>query len=723
MLQISTELSQIKNLPPRFLKKLERLGLITVRDLLWHFPARYEDFSQTYSIGNLEPNQQATIQAVVQEVDIKRTWKKRLLLTEATLADSTGEIKAIWFNQPYVKNALHVGKLFNFAGKVSLRDGEIYLSNPAYEFTRAEETENRHTGRLVPIYPETHGLTSKGLRFLMKQALDETLPLDEFIPEEILTRFALPEINEALRTIHFPKEVEEALTARKRFAFEDLFLLQLHYVSERRTLATMRAPAIYGATDFAASHEAKLPFSLTGAQKKTLGEITRDMERETPMNRLLQGDVGSGKTAVAALAALAAAKSGQQTAFMAPTEVLARQHYETLKKLFGSFEQKITTGLLTASSAKLFFESDIETETTKTELKKKINSGEIKIVIGTHALLAKEVSFRNLGFVVVDEQHRFGVRQRAELLRRHELVPHFLSMSATPIPRTLTLALFGDLDLSVIDEMPKGRRPIITKAVAPENRIKAYAFIRGEVKKGRQVFIICPRIEEKEEDKKQKSKNKWRDSLSFPKWDDAKTVKEEFDRLSKKVFPDLRLAILHGKMKAKEKESVMRAFSVKGGSASGGKNEIDILVSTSVIEVGVDVPNATVMVIEGAEHFGLAQLYQFRGRVGRGEYQSYCLLFAESSGSGTKKRLEALINAKNGFELAEKDLEIRGPGEFLGQSQAGLPDTAMRALKNLSLLKDAREAAEITLNKKATLASSPTLKKRINEFKKDLHRE
>jgi len=716
MLKLDTLLAAINGIAPRFIKKLEGMEIKTVRDLLWHFPTRYEDFSQIYPIETLGIGQQATVQGEIQKVNTRRSWRRRMYITEAEIADNSGTIRAIWFNQPYIKNVLRVGTLANLAGKIYGDDGDIYMSNPAYEIVRGAETQ--HTGRIVPIYHETRGLTSKGLRFLIKPILENTEHIAEFIPKEILGNHNLFEVNDALWKIHFPAEIEEALEAKKRFAFEELFLLQLFNLRQRQKIAECRSAPFKTDIESVKNTITKLPFELTHAQKVSLWEIIQDLSRPRPMNRLLQGDVGSGKTVVAALSALIAAQNGYQTAFMAPTEVLARQHFETLKNLFLSFNQSVNIGFIAAGGAKVFYSDDLESDVKKPQLVKSIGANKLQIVIGTHALIQKNIKFGNLGLVVIDEQHRFGVGQRAALMnhkttsagepKNSNYMPHLLSMSATPIPRTLTLTIFGDLDLSIINEMPKGRKPIITKIVAPTNRNKAYAFIRGEVRKGRQIFVICPRIEPSEEEIGAMADNR---KLA---WADVKTVKEEFERLSKTVFPDLRVAMLHGKMKPGEKSSVMSDFK---------NHKFDILVSTSVIEVGVDIQNATVMVIEGADRFGLAQLYQFRGRVGRGEHQSYCLLFTDSSSKTTHDRLNALLTAKNGFELAEKDLAIRGPGQFLGQSQAGMPDIAMRALSNMELIKEGRAAAEKTLIQSPNLKKYPRLLARLGKFREDIHLE
>ena len=625
-------------------------------------------------------------------------------MVEAELADETGVIRATWFNQPYIKNVLQPGRTANFAGKVvaSKGTGEMYLSNPTYELISEHSYhETTHTARIVPVYAETRGLTSKGLRYLIQPILKRIPEIPEMFPSEILETDDIPEINEALQSVHFPETIDEALRAKRRFAFEDLFFLQLKNILERMTLAEKNAPKITIDIQTIKSLIGTLPFELTLSQKKSLWEILQDIEKPHPMNRLLQGDVGSGKTVIAGLVAHEVARSGYQTAFMAPTEILARQHYHTLIKLFPNYENGLA--LLTAGESRISYSHELESVVKKPALIKEIASGKIKIVIGTHALIQKTVVFQTLAFVIVDEQHRFGVRQRATLEQFKEIAPHFLSMSATPIPRTLSLTLFGDLDLSLITELPKNRKRIITRIVMPEDRPRTHQFIRDEVKNGRQVFVICPRIEKPEE-------------TDNAEWQQLqiRSVKEEYEKLSKTIFPDLTVGMLHGKMPAVEKQSVMRAFS---------ENKISILVATSVIEVGVDIPNATIMMIEGSERFGLAQLHQFRGRVGRGEHQSYCLLFTDSSAITTKTRLQSLVDAKNGFELAEKDLKIRGPGEFLGEAQTGMPDLAMKAIQNPDLVKHAREVALEILRTDRALKKHPLIREHLNEFAKGVHWE
>ncbi len=722
MIYLEQPLYEIKGIGPKFLTKLEHFKIKTVRDLLRHFPFRYEDFSEVLKIIDLQVGQEVTVQGVIEDIKPRKSWKRGMFIIEAKISDETGSIKAIWFNQRFLLAVLKKGRLVSLSGKVvAAKNGSLCLSHPTHEFINqaiieSEQKETKHTARLVPIYPETRGFTSKAFRYLIKPILDELEPVEESLPKEILDKYKILGIDEALYKIHFPDDIKETRLARERFAFEDLFYLQIMNLKEKLRLAMEKAHAFKIDLDYIKKLLEKIPFELTVSQKKSLWEILKDLEKPRPMNRLLQGDVGSGKTIVAVIAALAVAKpfdgtQGKQAAFMAPTEILTNQHYQTFKFFFSDFNNGI--GLITSSGAKVFYGDGLETDVKKPELIKKIQTGEIKIIFGTHSLIQKSIKFGDLGFVVIDEQHRFGVRQRARLVSGNGgEMPHFLSMSATPIPRTLSLTVFGDLDLSIIDELPKGRKEIITKIVSTENRDKAYAFIRGQVKKGRQVFVICPRIELTIDDMQPATKENKNNLWGM--WDDVKNVKDEYEKLSKKVFPDLKVGMLHGKMKAKEKEQIMKDFK-------DGKT--DILVSTSVIEVGVDIPNATIMIIESSERFGLAQLYQFRGRVGRGEHQSFCFLFTELKSQNVLKRLRSLINAKSGFELAEKDLEFRGPGEFLGQLQTGIPDLAMRSLQNPEIVKEAREAAVLIIQKDPNLKTYPQLAEKLAKFQTQIHME
>lgn len=691
----------------RFLGQLKRLGIKTTKDLLWHFPVRYEDRSEISKISELKKGEDVTIRGIVQRTTTRRIPYRHLSITEVHIVDEEGSpLTVTFFNQPYIENTLKEGKIANFSGKVALYKGKMTLQSPIYELTevRGKEKETQHTGRLVPTYKETKGITSRGLRFIIKPILENLETLPEYIPTDVLKSLDLPDVNVALRDIHFPDTQENALRALKSFAFRDLLLLQLRNLQERAKLEKLEAYPIPHNQEELNEFLGFLPFELTTSQKKSLDEIIEDISRAHPMNRLLQGDVGSGKTIVAGIAALMTVKQEYQVAFMAPTDILARQHYKTLTKFFEEYDGGIA--LLSGKEAKIFYGTNLETEVKKSELIKKIASGEIGITVGTHALIQKQVSFKKLGLVVIDEQHRFGVTQRAELTKTTDITPHFLSMSATPIPRTLTMTIFGNLDLSLIDELPRGRKPIITKIVDPANRLKAYQFIKEQILSGRQAFVICPRIEEAEHEEVISSKQK-------AAWE-VKAVKVEYDRLSKEIFPDLKVAMLHGKMKVAEKATVMKHFA---------EGQINILVSTSVVEVGVDVPNATIMLIEGADRFGLAQLYQFRGRVGRGEHQSYCLLFTDSQNENTKGRLESLVKAKSGFELAEMDLHLRGPGEFLGNTQTGMPDLTLKALQNPELLKIAAENARNLLDESPDLERYPLLAKRLNQFREEVHLE
>jgi len=694
---LETKIGEIKKVGPAYLKRLQKLKIETIRDLFFHFPRRYDDFSQIVPISQLKLGQIATIQGIVAEIKTVRIFRRKMTLTEAIVKDGTGSIKAVWFNQPYLSQTLSKGRKVWLAGKTAFEKKVLCLSNPVYEI--AGTADSVHTGRLIPVYPETSGLSSRYLRFLIKPLLFLTGQIKEFLPFSVRKEFNLMDLNKAVRQIHFPESQALAHLARQRLAFDEMFLTQLAILEQKEKLTREKAAAIPFNQKLVKSFVQKLPFQLTNDQRLAAWEIIKDMEKEKPMNRLLNGDVGSGKTAVAAIAALETAKAGYQAALMAPTEILARQHFETFKQMLQKTKWKI--GLLTGSENLVN-----SVKAKRPQLKKDIKAGKIKIIIGTHALIQEDINFKNLALVIVDEQHRFGVAQRAALQKKIyriedglPTIPHLLSMTATPIPRTLSLTLYGDLDISLLKEMPKGRQKIITEIVPPDQRQKAYDFVRKQVKQKKQVFVICPLIEESE-------KLSARSGQA-----EIKSVTQEYEKLSKEIFPDLKIAMLHGKLKAKEKEEIMKKFK---------EGKTDILVSTSVVEVGVDIPNAAVMLIESAERFGLAQLHQFRGRIGRGKHQSYCFLFAESSAKKTSQRLSALLTCKNGFELAEKDLKLRGPGDFFGERQWGLPDLTMSSLDDLELVKKARKAALMVLDNRLL---NPALKEKIKEFKKIIHLE
>ena len=707
IMNLSTPIEGIPRIGPIYQKRLKKLGIKTVRDLLFHFPHRYEDFSNIVPISEMKLNAVCCIQGKILEIENTRTWKKRMILTQAIVEDKTGVIKVVWFNQPYLINVLKEGDFVCLAGKVARGEGGWYLSSPAYEklppTTFPENSSIQinarksgggltHTGRIVPVYPETEGLSSRWLRFIIKPLLVKfRAKIPEVLPEKIIKSRKLLPLESALWQIHFPDSLNLAKKAKQRFSFEELFFISLLVLRERKKLSRERAIPIPLNISLLKDFVSSLPFKLTGAQKKSAWQILKDLEKPRPMNRLLEGDVGSGKTVVATMAALNVAKAGYQVAIMAPTEILAKQHFKTTNELFKKFDLKI--GLLTGSQ--------------------KIKPEAVDILIGTHALIQEGVKFKNLALVILDEQHRFGVEQRAKLVARGTdreqkrgtdaeiKIPHLLSMTATPIPRTLALSIYGDLDLSLIDELPKERKKIVTKVIAPANRQKVYHFIRKQVKKGRQVFVICPRIEPSEEGK-------------ITTWAEVKAVKDEYQKLSKNIFPDLKVGMLHGRMKTEEKEKIMKDFK---------ERKIDVLVSTSVVEVGIDVPNATLMMIEGADRFGLSQLHQFRGRVGRGKFQSFCFLFTDSPAKKTHQRLKAILDCENGFALAEKDLEIRGPGDFLGTRQWGIPDLVMTSLKDIFLVESARNSAKEILEEDPELKKYPLLKEKLREFRERIHLE
>ncbi|PJE59771.1 MAG: DNA helicase RecG [Candidatus Portnoybacteria bacterium CG10_big_fil_rev_8_21_14_0_10_44_7] len=691
-----------------YLNRLHQVGVFSLKDLFYYFPARYIDFSLVVPIAKLRPEEPATVSGQILNTKNSRTWKKRMSLTEAVIQDDSGFLRAVWFNQPFITKNLRRGDRVNLAGKLTTYKNQPVFANPAYEKLWGQKTKD--TGRIIPIYHETRGLTSRWLRFFLRKNLDQFLnQIPEILPAKIQQTEKLLSLPAALGEIHFPKSNKSLRAARERLAFEEMFLIQLHLLRQKIVRRGQKALKIAFDQKLIKGFVANLPFTLTPAQRKSTWEILRDLQKEMPMNRLLEGDVGSGKTVVAAIALLQTAQNGFQAALMAPTEILARQHYKTLSPLL--LKRKIKIALLTGKDALVGAK-----KTTKKDLLFKIKQGKIAVAVGTHALIQKQVAFKNLALSIVDEQHRFGVAQRAALQKNileikdglSKTIPHFLSMTATPIPRTLALALYGDLEISLLDELPKNRKSIKTFVVPPVKRNGAYDFIRREIKAGRQAFVVCPRIE----------KSAANSEITTDKrklvWQDVKAVEEEYARLKEQVFPDLKIAKIHGRLKPAEKEKIMLAFRT---------GQIDILVSTSVIEVGVDMPNASVIMIENADRFGLAQLHQFRGRVGRSSHQSYCFLFTQSKQPETTKRLWALTTAKDGFALAEIDLKLRGPGEFLSARQSGLPDLAMASLTNVALIKKAKQYAAQTIAADLKLQKEPFLKKHLAGFAKRMHPE
>ncbi len=695
MLTFDTPLSAVPSIKKQTLGKLARLEIATVRDMLYHFPHRYEDYSAIRPIGSLAADERCTVLGTIVSLDAGRTWKKKLLLTEAIIEDASGRLRMIWFNQRFVAQTLKRGMVIRASGKVTSDKQGFLMQNPAFERSSRDAT---HTGRLVPVYPETSGLTSKFFRWQLTGIFQKLTDFPDPVPEEILTRLHLPSLKQALFYIHFPKDKKHELLARKRFAFDEMFFVQLKALQVKALFETARGTAIPRDTTALKDFISTFPFTLTAAQRTASDEILADMEKSRPMNRLLNGDVGSGKTIVAAIATYIAAEHGLQTAILAPTEVLARQHFESFSKIFGATHHDIA--LFTGSYRIL----DGKTVTRPTLLQA-IKAGIPKIIVGTHALLQEDVAFDRLGLIVVDEQHRFGVAQRAKLQEAsfgsHDgipaAVPHFLTMTATPIPRTLTLAFFGNLDLSILDELPKDRKPIITRiASTDQDRENIYAFVRGEIAKGRQAFVIFPLVEE---------------SLALK---EVKAAVAEHRHLAENIFPDLSIGLLHGKMPAKDKEKVMRDFQDK---------KYDILVATAVVEVGIDVPNASIIIIEEADRFGLSQLHQFRGRVGRAEHQSYCFLFPHQEAGSVHERLKTLEKTTNGFEIAEADLAFRGPGAFFGTRQSGLPDITMENLLNVKLIRIARDEAKLLLSEDPGLSRYPLLIQALQKFEEKIHLE
>ena len=664
---LNAALTVLQGVGPRHAETLKQLGLHTLGDMLYYFPRRYEDYSQLKPIKSIWYGEQLTVLGMIQSVALRPIRGGKAQVVEAILTDGTGSLRLTWFNQPWVANRLKATDQITVSGKVEQYLGKLIMNNPDFE---PVEAENLHTNRIVPIYPLAEKITQKWLRNLMGQVVNYWAPsVADPLPESVRKSAGLMPLGEALVNAHCPKTQDHLSAARARLAFDEIFYLQVGVLRQKRDWKSVEARIFEVDNAWFGARISALPFMLTEAQQHALADIRNDLKSGKPMNRLLQGDVGSGKTVVAALAAAMIVNHGAQAAIMAPTSILAEQHYRNFVKLLAG-----ENGVLQEGQVRLLVGDTPEAE--KNEINEKLAAGEVKIVIGTHSLIEDPVTFQDLQFAVIDEQHRFGVDQRAAL-RQKGSNPHLLVMTATPIPRSLALTLYGDLDLSIMDEMPAGRQPINTYVLRPQERERAFTLLRSQIKDGKQAFIIYPLIEES-------------DKI------EARAAVDDYERLSKEIFPDLKLGLLHGRMKPAEKDEAMLKFRDR---------QYDILVSTTVVEVGVDVPNATVMLIEGADRFGLAQLHQLRGRVGRGSAQSYCLLIPTHEDATENERLQAMAESNDGFVLAERDLQQRGPGEFLGTRQSGYGSgLRMASLTDVALIEKARAQAQTLFELDADLS-------------------
>ncbi len=731
-MHLDSKISEHWRLDAGHKKGLEKLGIQTIRDLLYHFPSRYGDISALMRASDISGGEVATLYGRISSPKTKKSFRGRMPMGEAYLDDGTAKIKLVWFHQPYIAKMINEGDMVKVTGKVSSGKSGLSITNP--EFEKVPDLPiDRHDSLFhdsaekdafgYPVYAETRGVTSKWfyhgvLKVFNSGILNDTL---DPIPKEILEQYHLPSLATALVWIHTPKKEEHSKAARKRFAFEEIFFIQLKKQKERKEYRSKKSYPVHIDPKSLGDFLGRFSFKPTGAQTLAISDILNDLKKDAPMFRLLEGDVGSGKTLVAAAAAYATVQNrppstnaqGKQTvqtfgnlqvAFMAPTEILATQHFESFIPYFSHLPIQIA--LITGSGCRKF-PSKVPsrdggvswTNISKPQLLKWVKNGEVPIVIGTHALIQKSIEFKHLALAIIDEQHRFGTKQREKITKK-ESAPHLLSMTATPIPRTLALTIYGDLDLTLLDEVPPGRKQTITEIITPDKRAIAYDKIKKEMAEGRQLYVICPRINEPDPEKE----------ISI----NMKSVVSEALRLKKEVFPDKNIGVLHSKLSKEKKEEVMERF-VAG--------EYDILVSTSVIEVGVNVPNATIIIIEGAERFGLAQLHQLRGRVQRSTHQPYCYIFAEAKTQKTMDRLKAIVTAKNGFELSELDLALRGAGELSGGKQWGISDLGMEAIKNIKMVEAARKEATEIIEKDPSLSHYPDLLKTLEHKKFEIHFE
>lgn len=669
-MELTAPITELKGVGEELAKKLAILGIKTAGDLISYFPRRYDDYSAVTSIRGMFPGP-VTIEAVIKEAK-GRYVRRGMHITEAVASDNTDSTRLVWFNQPYRAGAIKPNQKYFISGEYAMRRNRFSILNPSMELVSDFPV---NTARIIPIYRETKGLKSSAIRKLIREAIINARSLPEHLPKWLIDSQKLINYTRAVSEMHFPSSDEALELAKKRLGFEEVFELTLAALLNKQEFNKSKSEGIPFNQELAKDFVSKLPFKLTDAQRKVIWQIYQDMEKTQPMNRLVEGDVGSGKTVVAAMAALMAMEQEYQVAFMAPTEILARQHAETLYKLLDSVGYGEQVGLLVGSLK----------PAAKSLMHTKIKSGEVRLVIGTHALISEKVDMHRLGLIIVDEQHRFGVEQRKKLQAKAGHMPHVLHLTATPIPRSLALTLYGELDVSILDELPPGRRVIKTQITSPNSRKSLYSQIDKELESGRQMFVVCPLILDTELSK-------------------GLSVEEVYKRISETEFRDRQVAILHGKMKADEKEAVMKDFMA---------GKYDILVSTTVIEVGVDVPNASIMLIVGAERFGLAQIHQLRGRVGRGAHQSYCYLEMSDS-KAPSQRLRALEIMSDGFKLAELDLELRGPGAIYGTFQHGALDLRVAELTDIKLIASARKAAQEFIDKKEKLSKYPHLAHRVS---------
>ena len=650
LVDLNKDIKYIKGVGPNRAVLLNKLGIFTLGDLITYYPRDYEDRSKPKKICDVVNGEEVLVQGIVQSKLVESRIRKGLTLYRTKIADDTGFMEIVWYNQSYLKNQIKQGQVYNFFGKVSLKYNKKEMNSPVFDI----DTKTKNTGKIVPLYPLTYSLSQNVLRGIIENGIKEIEgQLPETLPEYILKNYSLYDINTAIKQIHFPDNFEKYELARKRLAFEELLIMQLALLTLKKSYTHQEKGIVFDKDIKMADLIDNLPFKLTKAQLRVLEEIDNDMESEKPMNRLLQGDVGSGKTIVSIISAYKAVKSGYQVAIMAPTAILASQHLESFTQILGAYGIKCELLI-----------SNI-TKKRKEEMLERLKNGEIDVIIGTHALLEENVVFKNLGLVVTDEQHRFGVKQRGTIVAKGNN-PDTLVMTATPIPRTLALILYADLDISIIDELPPNRQKIDTFAVTKRLEERVNNFVKKQIDEGRQAYIVCPLVEENEEI-------------------NAQSVLELAERYKNEVFADYKVEYLHGKMKPKEKDEIMEKFK---------KGEIDILISTTVIEVGVNVPNASIMIVENAERFGLAQLHQLRGRVGRGEYKSYCILKYQGNSDIIRQRMSIMQETNDGFKISEKDLELRGSGEFFGTKQHGLPEFKIANIfQDMPMLKNIQSIA------------------------------